>query len=259
MNDEQYYVFDSIGLVVARDAVPSRDVELATKIIDKSINGRRVSKYSVLELDGLFMSLMTHPWILSACRRTLEDGFRLDHAFGVQQPFAKPNLHGGPQACQSSCFYNGTASPSGKAWTGRVSVGIALTKQSRETGGFAYIPGSHKSSFLLHGSVVLRDYLGGNFAHESICIPTLNPGDIVFFPDCLVHGTAPWNASYCRRALYYMYSPGYMAWRPYSEIEKYLPLASNATQRNLLRPPYVAGFAEETHVLGDNEWRTPTL
>jgi len=140
---------------------------------------------------------------------------------------------------------------------GRLSVGISLTPQCKETGGLAYIPGSHKSSFLLHGSAVLKAYLNNDFEHECINIPTLRPGDICLFPDCLVHGTSPWKGSYTRRALYYMYSPGYMAWRPFAEIEQYPPLVKTNLQRQLLRPPYVAGFAEGDVAIGDNQWRTP--
>lgn len=257
MNDEQFYVLDSIGVVVQRHALAADFVTELNARISEVLIQREVDKFPIIELGSQFMDLMVHPWIVASCTRALGDGFRFDHAFGLQQPLAKPNLHGGPQACQSSCFYHSGQSRKGAAWMGRLSVGVALSCQSRETGGFAYIPGSHKSSCIMHGSQVFSNLLGSNFEHECLCTPTLEPGDIYLFPDCLVHGTTPWRESATRRTLYYMYSPGYMAWRPYAEIEKYVPLAKTPLQRQLLRSPYVARFAESPVAVGDNHWREP--
>jgi ectoine hydroxylase-related dioxygenase (phytanoyl-CoA dioxygenase family) len=102
---------------------------------------------------------------------------------------------------------------------------------------------------------VLRELLNGDFRDEALQVPRLEPGDICVFSDSLVHGAAPWDAPYTRRSLYFMYSPGYMAWRPYSEIAPLAALARTDLQRSLLRPPYVAGYSEEDGALGDNHWR----
>src|SRR6266487_2711282 len=169
MNDGQFYALDSLGMVIARGAVP----EQQNAYVDRALAGRKVAKFSILALDEVFMDLMTHPWIVDACTRAIGSHFRFDHAFGLQQPPACANLHGGPQACHSSCFYQSGLSVTGAAWMGRLSVGISLTPQCRETGGLAYIPGSHKSSFLLNGSAVLKAYLNNDFEHECINIPTL--------------------------------------------------------------------------------------
>ena len=258
MTDDQFYMLDSVGITIQRSALSKDQVVELNQRIDGALEGRAAAKFPFIDLDPSFLDLMTQPWVMTACARTIGDHFRFDHAFGLQQPLAKPNLHGGPQACQSSCFYYAGQSQAGSAWMGRLSVGFVLTPQSKDTGGFAYIPGSHKSSYVMHGSQVLSKFLKGNFEHEYLHVPTLNPGDLCLFPDCLVHGTTPWKAPHTRRVLYYMYSPGYMAWRPYSEIEKYLALARTPLQRQLLRPPYVASFTENPTALGDNRWREPT-
>jgi hypothetical protein len=259
MNTEQHYIMDSVGLVVARQAIPLSRIEYINAKIDGALAGRQVEKFTIMDLDPVFFELMEHPWILSACRRANGDSFRFDHAFGLQQPMSRPNLHGGPQGEQSAAFYHSGPNAAGAAWVGRMSVGICLTKQSDKTGGLAYIPGSHKSSYFMQGAKVLHDVLKNNMESECIHVPTLEPGDICAFPDCLVHGTTPWKASYTRRSLYYMYSPGFMAWRPYSEIAKYVPMAKNETQRRLLRPPFVASFEDSGRMLGGNQWRKPTL
>jgi hypothetical protein len=258
MTDEQFYTFDSVGVLILRQGISAGVVFKMNERIDSALQGRVVAKFPFMELDRIFFSTMAHPAILNCSARILGEQFRFDHAFGLQQPAGGANLHGGPETGQSSCFYHAGTSTMGQVGVGRLSVGIALNEQSRLTGGFAYIPGSHKSSFRLHGGVVLQRFLHGNFDHESIAVPELRAGDIYVFPDCLVHGTSPRKVSGTRRAIYYMYCPGYMAWRPYSEIEKYVPLAENDTERRLLRPPFVASYEEDDERVGDNRFRETT-
>ncbi len=255
MTNEQWFVLDSIGIVVAKRALLPETVFALNQSIDRELAGREVGKFSLAEAIGdQFFELMTHAWVMSVCSKTLGPWFRFDHAFGLQQPNAETNLHGGPHACQGSCFYQNGAD--GRIWSGRLSVGFALTQQGPETGGFAYIPGSHKTSFPLQGRDVFQEVLGSNYDHECIHVPSLSPGDICIFPDNLIHGTVPWKGRSRRRALYFMYSPGYMAWRPYDEISRYLTHAKTDLQRSLLRPPYVAKFEEEDGHVRDNQWRT---
>lgn len=256
VTDDELYVLDSVGVLIARRALEPDRVAHINRRLDEKLKGATVKKFPILDLGETFMDLMSHPWIVGACSRLLGEGFRFDHAFGLEQPAVRENLHGGPFACQGSSFYHAVG---GAVSVGRVSVGIALTHQSRETGGFVFIPGSHKSSFAVHGSVVLKELLHQDFGHECLHVPTLNPGDVCLFPDALVHGTTPWVPNGHRRALYYMYSPGYMSWRPYSEIARYTDLATSELQRQLLRPPYVASFMEEGTTLGDNRWRPPSV
>lgn len=51
--------------------------------------------------------------------------------------------------------------------------------------------------------------------------------------------TRLWKSDRRRRSLLYKYSPGHSAWGLAANLEKYLPLAANDLQRDLLRPPSV--------------------
>jgi hypothetical protein len=258
MTDSELYSIDSLGLVRVRAAIPEATAARLSETLANHSHGRPVAKAEILSIGPEFFELMVHPWTLVACERILGPGFRLDHAFGLTQPPAPPNLHGGPLTCQGSCFYHSSPSRTPAFSVGRISVGIALTAQTAATGGFCYIPGSHKSSFSAHGSRVHSELLSGDFRDSTIVVPDLLPGDLCMFPDSLVHGTTPWSGSDVRRALYYMYSPGFMAWRPYAEIERHVTGATSEVQRRLLRPPFVAQMPRDGETLLGNRWREPT-
>ena len=42
--------------------------------------------------------------------------------------------------------------------------------------------------------------------------PPAKAGDVIIFPEALVHGTTPWKAAHERRALLYKFSPGFQAY-----------------------------------------------
>jgi hypothetical protein len=254
LTDEQFYTLDSVGVVIGRNIISKRDLIKINSLIDTHLENSRPGKFPIMEIDETFFDLMTLPWVLNVCKEILGPHFRFDHSFGLQQPGEGegPNLHGGPLSSQGCNYY---LSNSGTIRCGRVSVGISLTYQGPETGGFAYIPGSHKSSFNLSGIQIFRELLNSEFNHDCVSIPTLNPGDVCVFVDGLVHGTSNWKLTSIRRSLYYMYSPGFVAWRPHNQIEKYIPKAITDIQKALLLPPYVAEFDDTERKLGNNVWR----
>lgn len=260
-SEEDFYRLDAIGLTIGRGLIPSEIIEKALEFVDLKYAARADAKFPILGEAELFMELMTHPWVVSGCQRVMGQGVRFDHCFGLKQGKGATlaNLHGGPQTCQGASFYVSGLAPEGRCWTGRVSVGFTLTEQNPSTGGMCYIAGSHKSSHLLHGKDVLRRILKNGFASEAITVPSLQPGDITFFVDSLVHGATPWQSDQPRAVLYYMYAPGFVAWRPYEDNIKYLPLAKSTLQQQLLRPPYVAEIQETSDTWGSNEWRKPSV
>ncbi len=268
--DELCYTFESVGFVKIDQYVSQEKISLSNNLIDKWQNnffekhGSTPTKFPFLELDPLFMDLMSDPLIIDFGIRYLGEWFRFDHAIGLQQPSKSRNpdgsiresqainLHGGPSCSQGSCF---SYTVNGKMRLGQLNVGIVLTEQSGKDGGFCYIPGSHQAPNDIEGNAVLQNFLSGNFDHPSIVTPKLFPGDLVIFTEAIIHGMAPWKASdKIRRNLYFKYSPGFLAWRDYEEIKKYLPLARTPIQKMLLRPPYVSQYKEDIAV-GTNQFR----
>ena len=58
-------------------------------------------------------------------------------------------------------------------------------------GGFACIPGSHKSNFLREIPSEVRQF---ERPTHYVVQPALGAGDVFFFTEALVHGTMPWTA-----------------------------------------------------------------
>ena len=269
------YQFDSLGFVRVPGFLSGPQVEHLNAVIDKSLaefieaEGYAPTKFPFFELDPFFFDILTHELVLEMCAMVTGEWFRLDHAIGLEQPGkmrldngdlvsqdeTTGNLHGAPYASQYSCFY---ANVYQQPLAGQFVVGIALEDQKPSDGGFCYIPGSHKHGDHRLGKHVLKDVLGDDFDSDMVTVPQLNAGDLVFFTESTIHGMAPWKAqSRRRRNIYYKISPGFLAWRSYEGIKKYLPLARTDIQRKLLRPPFVAEFKED-QVIGENKFREAT-
>jgi ectoine hydroxylase-related dioxygenase (phytanoyl-CoA dioxygenase family) len=114
-------------------------------------------------------------------------------------------------------------------------VTFFLTPAAEGDGGFACIPGSHKSNFISSIPPEVRRF--ERRAHY-VVQPAVEPGDALFFTEALVHGTMTWRASHERRALLYKYSPGHSAWsQRYYNLEEFENLTDQ--QRRILAPPSV--------------------
>src|SRR5690606_23555751 len=95
------------------------------------------------------------------------------------------------------------------------------------------------------GNTVFRDLFGYDGNHPAIVVPTLNPGDMVFFSESLVHGdTGPRNQD-PRLFVYYKFTPGWMCWRDPAQQAEYLEMAPNDLARRLLSPPWTGQFDDQ--------------
>jgi ectoine hydroxylase-related dioxygenase (phytanoyl-CoA dioxygenase family) len=85
-------------------------------------------------------------------------------------------------------------------------VEYALCDVGAEDGGLCVVPGSHKSNFACPESFAAFEKMGPWLKH----IPQ-PAGSVVIFAEALTHGTLPRTADHERRALFYRYTPGHMA------------------------------------------------
>ena len=67
-----------------------------------------------------------------------------------------------------------------------------LTGAAEGDGGFACVPGSHKSNFLDKLPHDVRDF---ERSAPYVLQPAVEAGDVLIFTEALVHGTMPWTAS----------------------------------------------------------------
>ena len=103
-------------------------------------------------------------------------------------------------------------------------------------GGFACVPGSHKSNF---GVGELSKEVR-NFEHPAHYVrqPPAKAGDVLFFTEALMHGTMTWREQTERRALLFKYSPGYSSWAlDWYDLDRLGELTDQ--QRRILAPPSV--------------------
>jgi hypothetical protein len=93
----------------------------------------------------------------------------------------------------------------GRMRAGMIVVEFVLTDHGPGDGGFACIPGSHKSDVQPPPGV-----LNGELEEDLIVQPVAYAGDVIIFNEATLHGTTPWSAEHQRRALLYRYSPKYL-------------------------------------------------
>jgi len=243
LTDLERYVFDTSGVLIRRNVVPIAVVESAIGLIQNRIQAK-AWKFPTLKLGGIFWDWMCMDEIFQPVLEMCGPHCRLDHAFGVRggvNSEAPAQLHGGPDSSQHSCFYHNVGKPVGLI--GQLSVGVTLKGQSPVTGGFCYLPGSHKAIQHLDGNTIFREMFKYDQSHEAITVPTLNPGDLVFFSESLVHGdTGARTLGFERLMAYYKFTPGWMCWRDPDQQAPYRLMAKTERAKRLLEPPWTGRF-----------------
>ena len=110
-----------------------------------------------------------------------------------------------------------------------------LSHADEGDGGFACIPGSHKSNFVSSLPDDVKNY--ARVPHY-VRQPAVAAGDALIFTEALIHGTMPWSAKHQRRALLFKYSPGHSSWAAtYYQADDYPGLTEQ--QARLIAPPSV--------------------
>ena len=234
MTGEEKFQVDLEGYLVIKDVLTSDEVAEMNDIIDNSERQGPPSLWG-----ELFKRLIDHPKILPYLLDLLGPHVRLDHDYAIfMEAGAQINgLHGGEDG-------GGPGGPEADHWykyrdgimrNGLSVMAYNLADAPEGAGGFACIPGSHKSHFLREIPSEVRRF--ERPAHY-VVQPSIKAGDVVFFTEALVHGTMPWKAKHQRRSLLYKYSPGHSAWAEYYyDISKYGELTEQ--QKRMLMPPSI--------------------
>jgi ectoine hydroxylase-related dioxygenase (phytanoyl-CoA dioxygenase family) len=260
VDEYQRYLFDLNGYLVIEDALTPSEVAACNAAIDHNQERVRIRSGEQLlsggstalkgeqgrgDLHGMltwpppwsqpFRDLLVHPSVVPVLVELLRDGFRLDHLYGIVMTAGTEGhvLHGGGTADDLTSFYQ---FHNGRMRCGLTVVSWQLTDAPEGVGGFACIPGSHKSNYPTPRDVArLEKDLG--------CVRQVaaRAGSAIIFTEALTHGTFPWKASHERRSILYKYSPG-----PLSYSRRHLPgdIADHLeeltpAQRAVIEPPYL--------------------
>ena len=259
MDEYEKYFFDLNGYLVIEDALTSQEVTACNEAIDNNPDRMRersgeqlLSRGSAAlageqgrgDLGGMltwphpwckpFRNLLAHPRVLPVLVELLGEGCRLDHLYGIVMRKGTEGhvLHGAGTASDLTHFFQ---FHNGSMRCGLTVVSWILADCGPGDGGFACIPGSHKSNYQPPRDVLrLERDIGVVRQVEA------RAGAAVIFTEALTHGTLPWTADHQRRSILYKYSPG-----PLAYARTYLPDGVEAVldeftpaQRALLEPPY---------------------
>ena len=250
MTPEEKFKFDLEGYLVIKNVLSPGEVAALNDVADRvyprnydddseEFQGRkglrRTSKVSAWSLET--QALIDHPNVVPYLIALLGPKFRIDHDYCIfmQDCPHGGNLHGGPGGHLGSqrkyLFING------EMLNGLMVLTYFLSDAKVGDGGFACIPGSHKTH--------CQEHLPGDVKRferipDYVVQPEVEAGDALIFTEALVHGTMPWTADHERRTFLYKYTPGNLV----HSLNYYDPAEySNLTeqQKRVLSPPSSGG------------------
>ena len=234
MTGEEKFTVDLEGYLVIKNVLTSDEVAEMNAFIDKGNLQGPPSLWG-----EPFKRLIDHPKILPYLIELLGPHVRLDHDYAIFMNGGEGvgRLHGGedggrPGGPEADHWYKYR---DGVIRNGLCVMTYNLADAPEGAGGFACIPGSHKSNFPTELPTDVRHF---ERPTHYVVQPAVEAGDLVFFTEAVIHGTMPWKAAHQRRALLYKYSPGHSAWSGnYYDISKYGQLTEQ--QKRMLLPPSV--------------------
>ena len=239
---EEKFQFDLEGYLVLREVLSREEVSELVTLTDKAWPGehdetglRRTSNVS--QWGPRFRDLIDHPKLIPYLVELMGPKFRIDHDYSMfmLRGTSRSNLHGGPSPQYPVGDDHWYRFVEGTIRNGLTVFTYCLSDAGPGDGGFACVPGSHKSN-VISG---MPDEVA-NFERPAhyVTQPVVKAGDVIIFTEALVHGTTPWNADHERRALLYKYSPGHSSWSSeYYDPADYPGVTEQQTR--IMLPPMV--------------------
>ena len=251
MNDRQRYLFDLNGYLVLRGVLYRDTVDRVKTALRTNIEKPDDAASIVSMPDGStrtinflhwgqdFRDLLDHPAVTPILTELMSVGHRVDHYYGMHHPKGTGMLplHGGGDAFDSSFFQF----KKGKMHTGLTVASWALSDTPPGGGGFACVPGSHKSNY------PLPDFLEKFHANELVSLEEdpdfireipVKAGDVIIFTEALAHAAMPWSADEPRYAVLYKYCPAWAAWQHHEPLPDSTRALLTPEQQSLFLAPY---------------------
>ena len=221
---ERYY-WDLTGYLVARGVLSVEEIATANAAIDsvlgeitmreqgtgdsRFLKGTGARWYRGQNLLNLhqphcepFRDLLVHPAVVSRLNWMCGPGFRLDHGPQFNNAVKGTeglSMHGADEPHREFVAYH---HQNGESYCGGVTVTWNLTDCPAGGGGFACVPGSHKSQFRMPPKVRNSDEV-----ERMVIQPEIRAGDVLFFMDgAQTHGSHPWRNDHDRRSILYKYA-----------------------------------------------------
>jgi len=238
LNEQEWYLFDLQGYLVVENVLTPAHLDALNAELDRQIAAVNDPDRPWFRWDGLlpwgkpFQDLIDPAPLLPYLKTLLGEGFRLDHDYVhiIRQgkgPIGT-RLHGGGTPYDPCQYYH---VHDGRMYNGLTAVAYELRDVAPGEGGFACVPGSHKSNAPFPDE--WRD-----LEHPPACVQpiAIAAGSAIVFTEALTHGTLPWRGTGERRTLFYKYSPRSNAWARSLYNPDEFPGLSKSQRRLLLSP-----------------------
>lgn len=225
MDKRERYFWDLTGYLVLRNVLTADEITAANEAIEYYADQIHVGEpnegaqdsqilrgteqrilHGLLEFDEPycepFRKMLVHPEVIMRLNVMCGVGFRFDHGPWVTDSVKGTEglvMHGRGEPHRPFVAYH---HQSGKMHCGGVTVTWQLSDVNAGDGGFACVPGSHKSRFPMpHGVRTCDDDMG------VVIQPEMQAGDVLFFMDgAQTHGTFPWRGEHRRRSVLFKYA-----------------------------------------------------
>ena len=225
VSEEEKYCFDLRGYLIVSNVLCPDEIEACNAALDHfsdkiqtleagSLSGGSsalTGSFGRRQLTGMlgwptpyrepFRQLLVHPVVVSRLNEFSGKGFRLDHGPQLIKAIKGTEghrLHGAGEPFSPVVAYHQQNS---KIYCRGITVAWQLADCGAGDGGFAIVPGSHKSNEPTPNEVrSVEDHLG------LVEQPEMEAGDVLFFAETATHGTLPWTAEHERRSLLYKYT-----------------------------------------------------
>ena len=214
MTATQKYLFDLHGFVIVEDVLSDAQCEVAKAKIrqrmqpmEKTPDGydARGTWYNARDLVNggePFTTLIDHPKLLAVLTEIIGPKLRLESHYSFVRTRGCPpfEMHGGHRGGRVNFRYYVQGD---RIFTGLTVVAFALQEITAADGGFACIPGSHKSDFPVPAEDRARLYAVDGPLVRNIAAPK---GSAIIFTETLAHGANTWQAEEPRYGLFYKYN-----------------------------------------------------
>jgi len=214
MTECEKYLFDLQGFVTVEDVLTDDECEMAIEKIKSKMqpmektpdgyeaDGTWYSAGGLLDAGQPFIKLIDHPKLVAVLGEIIAPMLRLEGAYSFVRHKGCPpfEMHGGHRGGQVNFRYY---VHNNQIHTGLTVVAFALQDIAEADGGFACIPGSHKSDFS-----VPEDKHRELFAHNGPLVRNIAmpKGSATIFTETLAHGAASWQHEMPRYGLFYKYN-----------------------------------------------------
>jgi len=214
MTDKQRYLFDLQGFLIVENVLSDEQCEQAKASIDERLHpmektpdgydakGTWHSAGGLMEAGEPFIGLIDHPAITDVLHGIIGKPLRLESAYSfVRHRDCPPfEMHGGNKGGDPNFRYMVN---NGRIHTGLTVVSFALQEVTQADGGFACVPGSHKSEMPLSKEDRREVMTFGGPLVQNVATPK---GSAVIFTECLAHGANSWQRDEPRYGLFYKYN-----------------------------------------------------